>query len=77
MIAMRDILKTEGYVPVPPETTDDPFFRMARIIKEEIRKIKWTQAEMGHTISWEEAHRRWIADNQRKIDLFACNILER
>lgn len=74
---MRDILKTEAYVPVPPETMDDPFYSMARIIKEEIRKVKWTQAEMGHTISWEDAHRFWMQENELKIDTFIRNTLER
>ncbi len=74
---MRDILKTEAYVPVPLGTRDEPFYRMAHILKEEIRKVKWAHAEMGQALSWEDAHRVWMEDNQSKIDAFIRTTLER
>ena len=46
---MRHILKTEDHIPVPPETMEDPFYRMTYIVKEEIRKYKWTEAEKAAT----------------------------
>lgn len=67
---MRDILKTEEHVAVPPETMADPFYRMTYILKDEIRKYKWTEAERGNNLSWDEAARRWMNNHAHQIDRF-------
>ena len=52
---MRKILETEDHVPVPPMMLHDPFYRMTYIMKEEIRKHKWIEAEKGRALTWAEA----------------------
>jgi hypothetical protein len=52
---MRQILAKEDYVEVPPPLYADPFFRITYLIKEEIRKYKWTEGEKGRPLSWEQA----------------------
>ena len=72
---MRDILKTEEHVPVPPSTMEDPFYRMTFIIKEEIRKQKWIEAERGRNLSWEQACAFWGARNAGRMERFARDTL--
>src|ERR1700756_4921723 len=42
---MRQILETEEHVQIPPGVYSDPFYRITYMIKEEIRKFKWTEGE--------------------------------
>lgn len=58
--AMRKILETEDHVPVPPMMVHDPFYRMTYIMKEEIRKHKWIEAEKGRALTWSEARNEWL-----------------
>lgn len=57
--AIQAILSTEDYVPVSPDMMADPFYRIAYLIKQEIRKYKWIEAENGNPMSWEEARKSW------------------
>lgn len=63
---MREILKTEEYVAVPPMMLQDPFYRMTYLIKEEIRKYKWTEGENGRSLTWEEARNEWCRKHMEK-----------
>lgn len=72
---MREILKSEDYVPVPPMMLSDPFYRMTYLIKEEIRKYKWTQGEQGREMSWEQARQEWIAKYQTDYEKFLSETL--
>lgn len=72
---MREILKTENYVPVPPMMLNDPFYRMTYLIKEEIRKYKWTEGEKGRSLTWEEARSEWSAKHLDKYVEFVQNTL--
>jgi hypothetical protein len=64
---MRDILRTEEHVPVPPVVMQDPFYRMTYLIKEEIRKFKWTEGEKGRGLSWDEARDEWLRNHHEKF----------
>ncbi len=57
--AIQVILGTEDYVPVSPDMMADPFYRISYLIKQEIRKYKWTEGEKGNALSWEEARKKW------------------
>jgi hypothetical protein len=67
---MRKILTTEDYVPVPPMMMADPFYRMTYIMKEEIRKHKWIEAEHGRRLTWDEACREWMGKHQESFEQF-------
>ena len=56
---IQALLETEDYVPVSPEIMADPFYRIAYLVKQEIRKFKWIEAEKGNSLSWEEARKAW------------------
>lgn len=53
----------------------DPFYRMTYLIKEEIRKYKWTQGEQGRELSWEQARQEWIAKYQSDYEKFLSETL--
>jgi hypothetical protein len=72
---MRQILDTEQYVQVPPMMLSDPFYRITYLIKEEIRKYKWIEAEKGRPISWEEARRDWTKSHKAKYEKFLLETL--
>lgn len=72
---MREILKTEGHVPVPPMMMQDPFYRMTYLIKEEIRKYKWLEGEKGRQLSWDEARTEWCAAHLSKFEQFLQDTL--
>lgn len=65
---MRNILESEQYVEVPPMLYADPFFRITMLIKEEIRKFKWTQGEQGRRLSWSEARQEWTVLYREKFE---------
>jgi ABC-type proline/glycine betaine transport system substrate-binding protein len=67
---MRKILETEDYVPVPPMVTEDLFYRMTYIMKQEIRKHKWIEGEKGRPLTWEEASKEWIENHQSAFEKF-------
>jgi len=67
---MRQILETEQYVQVPPMMLSDPFYRITYLIKEEIRKYKWTEGEKGRRLSWEEARKEWMENHREKYEEF-------
>ena len=72
---MRKILETEEHVPVPPMVMSDPFFRITYLIKEEIRKYKWIEAEKGRSLSWEQARDEWTAAYREKFEQFLADTL--
>jgi hypothetical protein len=72
---MRKILETEEHVPVPPMVMSDPFFRITYLIKEEIRKYKWIEAEKGRSLSWEQARGEWTAAYREKFEQFLAETL--
>lgn len=67
---MHSILQTEDYVPVSPEVMADPFYRIAYLVKQEIRKFKWIESEAGRNLTWEEARRQWCGQNRERYLAF-------
>ena len=63
---MRNVLASEQYVEVPPVMYADPFFRITMLIKEEIRKFKWTEGEKGRQLSWDQARMEWSKNYRDK-----------
>jgi hypothetical protein len=72
---MRQLLETEDYVQIPPIVYADPFYRITYLIKEEIRKYKWTEGEKGRKLSWEEARQEWTEAYQQKYEKFLIDTL--
>jgi hypothetical protein len=72
---MRLILETEEHVQIPPVVYSDPFYRITYLIKEEIRKFKWTEGEKGRKLSWEEARQEWTAAHREKYEKFLVETL--
>jgi hypothetical protein len=72
---MRQILETEQYVQVPPMMMSDPFYRITYLIKEEIRKYKWIEAEKGHHLTWEQARKEWMDEHREKYEHFLLETL--
>jgi hypothetical protein len=72
---MREILEIEEHVPIPPMMYADPFYRITYLIKEEIRKYKWTEGEKGRKLSWEQARQEWTAAYQQKYEKFLIDTL--
>jgi hypothetical protein len=72
---MRQILGTEAYVPVPPLMYSDPFYRITYLIKEEIRKYKWIEAEKGRPLSWEQARQEWTEAHRESFEKFLIDTL--
>ena len=72
---MREILETEEHVPIPPMMYSDPFYRITYLIKEEIRKYKWTEGEKGRKLSWEQALKEWTETYQEKYEKFLIDTL--
>ncbi len=72
---MRQILETEEHVPIPPLMYSDPFFRVTYLVKEEIRKYKWIEAEKGRALSWNEARQEWRSAHQEKYENFLIDHL--
>ena len=66
--AMRQILDTEEHVQIPPLVYSDPFYRITYLIKEEIRKYKWTEGEKGRKLSWEQARKEWTDAYRDKFE---------
>lgn len=67
---MREILKTEDHVPVPPMMMTDLFYRITYLMKEEIRKHKWIEAEKGRHLTWDEARKEWMMKHQDEFEAF-------
>jgi hypothetical protein len=72
---MREILEIEEHVPIPPMMYSDPFYRITYLIKEEIRKYKWTEGEKGRKLSWERARQEWTDAYQQKYEKFLIDTL--
>ena len=72
---MRQILDTEEHVQIPPLLYSDPFYRITYLIKEEIRKYKWTEGEKGRKLSWEEARQEWTNAHREKYEKFLIETL--
>jgi hypothetical protein len=72
---MRQILETEQYVQVPPMMLSDPFYRITYLIKEEIRKYKWIEAEKGRQLTWEEARIEWTKLYRERFEKFVLETL--
>jgi hypothetical protein len=73
--AMHQILATEAYVQVPPMMYSDPFYRITHLIKEEIRKYKWIEAERGRPLSWEQACQEWTDVHRQNFESFLMDTL--
>lgn len=71
---MRQILATEDHEPAPPMLRHDPFYRITRLVKEEIRKHKWIEGEKGRQLSWEQASAEWTEAYREEYEKF---LLER
>jgi hypothetical protein len=72
---MRQILDSEQYVQVPPMMYADPFYRITYLIKEEIRKFKWIEAEKGRALAWEQARDEWLEQHKEKYVKFLLETL--
>ena len=72
---MRQILETEQYVQVPPMMLSDPFYRITYLIKEEIRKYKWIEAEKGRQLTWDEARTQWMELYRERFEKFVLETL--
>ena len=72
---MRQILETEQYVQVPPMMLSDPFYRITYLIKEEIRKYKWIEAEKGRQLTWGEARTEWMKLYRERFEKFVLETL--
>ncbi len=72
---MRNVLETEQYVEIPAFMYSDPFFRITMLIKEEIRKYKWTEGERGRHMSWEEARDEWTKNYRSKFEQYLLETL--
>jgi hypothetical protein len=72
---MHQILATEAYVQVPPMMYSDPFYRITYLIKEEIRKYKWIEAERGRALSWEQAFQQWSDAHREQFEKFLFDTL--
>jgi hypothetical protein len=72
---MRQILETEDHVVIPPMMYSDPFYRITHLIKEEIRKHKWIEAEKGRPLSWEQARAEWTAAHREQYEKFLIETL--
>jgi len=72
---MRQILETEEHVQVPPSLYSEPFYRITHLIKDEIRKHKWIEAEKGRNLSWEQARAEWTAAHREQYEKFLIETL--
>jgi len=72
---MRQILETEDHVAVPPMMYADPFYRISYLIKQEIRKHKWIEAEKGRQLSWKEARAEWTKAHRKQYEKFLLDTL--
>ncbi len=72
---MRNVLETEQYVEVPPFMYSDPFFRITMLIKEEIRKYKWTEGEKGNPMTWNQARDEWTRNYRDKFEKYLFDTL--
>jgi hypothetical protein len=72
---MEQILKTEDHVAIPPMIYSDPFYRITYLIKEEIRKYKWTEGEKGRALSWEQARAQWTQAHREEYEKFLLDTL--
>ena len=72
---MRQILDTEEHVQIPPLVYSDPFYRITYLIKEEIRKYKWTEGEKGRKLSWEQARKECTDAYRDKFEKFLIETL--
>jgi hypothetical protein len=51
------------------------FYRISYLIKEEIRKYKWIEAEKGRPLSWEQARQEWTEAYREKYEQFLIDTL--
>jgi hypothetical protein len=72
---MHQLLATEARVQVPPMLYSDPFYRITCLIKDEIRKYKWIEAEKGRALSWEQACRQWTDAHRENFEKFLLDTL--
>jgi hypothetical protein len=72
---MRQILETEEHVQVPPILYSDRFYRITHLIKDEIRKYKWIEAEKGRPLSWEQARSEWTKLHRADYEKFLFETL--
>lgn len=55
------VLETEDHVSCSPLEKEDFCFKVAFLIKEEIRRHKWIEGENNRALSWEEAKNEWLS----------------
>ena len=72
---MRQILEAEEHVQIPPSLYSDPFYRITYLIKNEIRKHKWTEGEKGRKLSWEQARDEWTKLHRPEYEKFLIETL--
>ena len=53
----------------------DPFYRITYLIKEEIRKYKWTEGEKGRELSWGQALKEWTSQHRELYEKFLLDTL--
>ena len=53
----------------------DPFYRITYLMKEEIRKYKWTEGEKGRQLSWEQARQEWTDAHRERFEKFLMETL--
>lgn len=73
---MKNILKTEKYVEVPPFVKSSPDYRIAYAKKEAIRAHKWIEAEKGRNLTWEEAKNEWLKKYENEFDEYFKEIYQ-
>lgn len=54
------VLEKEEYVNVTPSEKECFEFRLAHLLKEEIRNHKWCRGTENKSLSWDEAKKEWM-----------------
>jgi hypothetical protein len=67
---MKSILKIEGYVEVPSYLKTSVSYKIAYLMKEEIRNYKWYEGEKKRDLTWEEAVSEWNAKHRAAFDRY-------
>jgi hypothetical protein len=72
---MKSILKIEGYVEVPSYLKTSVSYKIAYLMKEEIRNYKWYEGEKKRDLTWEEAVSEWNAKHRAAFDRYMSSTL--
>lgn len=63
MSITEQVLSQEGYVEMSPAQKDTPQYRIAYLVKEEIRRHAWLENEKGRGLTWTQAKQEWMHDH--------------